>query len=174
MDEPQPGWWVIIETNSYAGNFERTMGAWCTGAYGETHGKFESADCLSELENTGWAHIPDNVGYCCGGERAMRWALPKNQKSTDGLDSIYTGVAIPFNKRPSRSDVRFMLWRAADYAEKVRSGYFSGKRTISCYAQETLQVTGIQVRHLRLSETITDRIKVHGAAAKSSKKNPRS
>ena len=39
MDKEPTEWMILVDTKSYAGNFERELTGFCTGAWdGETHG----------------------------------------------------------------------------------------------------------------------------------------
>lgn len=149
QEQEPPEWWVAIDTNSYAGNFERTMGAWCVGitsgpSHEFNHGTLEAMEFLKDHQKDMWALTLENrVGYVNEKDQT-RFTIGsnKNQKYA------YT-VYIPWLGRPSRRHLKFVFARALDYSAKVQAGYFEDKNTISKYNEKTMKVLGVRAVRLR-------------------------
>jgi hypothetical protein len=136
--------WVVIETNVYAGNFNRELTAWCTGACGETHGQYEADEFVKRVKgkDAKLTRMQARIDYVDDGCERSTIVAP----SVDAPHTTVTGVSIPFAGGPRPEDLRFILKRAVDYAEKVRSGYFNDKPGCSMYADKNLRILGVHVR----------------------------
>lgn len=95
----------VIDTNSYSGNFERDITAYCTGQIGEC-GVGESLvedDVAERFENL-ITSMPDEHGC----QRPCEIFLDKNKE--------YNSVAIFFSKRPEYPDIKFIKKRAVEFS----------------------------------------------------------
>lgn len=97
MSGPKKGYAFVIDTDSYAGNFEREMTAYLTGIVGECEVGEElveelpiNFDNVMQVEDDG-CYRPTSI-----------WDSPKG-----GYDS----VAIFFEKRPTTEQIEFMKER---------------------------------------------------------------
>ncbi len=126
----------IIDTNTYSGNFERQLCAYCTGQYGECEvgrdiaNKF-CTDFLKEWE--GFCeivncYVPDDHGV---GRPATIWSTPGYwndgmgkhypESKWDGKSDkwpAYQSVAIFFYEKPNHEQINFICQRATDYCAK--------------------------------------------------------
>lgn len=123
---------LVIDTDSYAGNFEREMTAYCTGQIGECgKGKSQAEDfreCLSEHP-----YLFDDVVVQRGDDRGtMRptTIYPTPGRTNDGMGNhsdvtpdnpykypAFESVAIFFSEKPTNIMVRIIKDRAKEFAE---------------------------------------------------------
>jgi hypothetical protein len=107
-------WVFVIDTDQYAGNFEREMCAWLTGVVGECDVGKEMAKVFCEetkfVDEFGDSHFlelleqrPDDDGHCC--RPCSIW-----------INHIKS-VAIFFYDRPSNTNIALMKERAASFVE---------------------------------------------------------
>lgn len=115
---------VVVNTNKYAGNFERDMTGFCTGAYGDcTVGDdmaelFEqdvSQELRDEFEDA-LMQVPDERG-------CSRPCTIWNSKGNSG----YNDVAMYFENRPSVAMVNLIKERAVEFSKR---GGYNGKMII--------------------------------------------
>jgi len=101
---------LVIDTDSYAGNFEREMTAYCTGEVGECGVGEEEAEIFQEETGENFSakieSRPDEEDGC---QRPCE--IWKNGAGP------YNSVAIFFSRKPSKKDVLFIKSRADKYGE---------------------------------------------------------
>jgi hypothetical protein len=136
----------VVDTDHYAGNFERPMVAYMTGAVGECEVGQEEADLFEEnglfLELTDkTSHELDDHGCA---RPASIWTTPGrynngNGKHFDGNPTgagkypAYESVAAFFSERPTDEEIEFMKQRAHEYVEykhQTRPAYFKDESQI--------------------------------------------
>jgi len=108
----------VIDTEDYAGNFERELCAYCTGCVGDCGVGEDSAKVFEEETNIkdSWAYFdifskPDDEGGCC---------RPTSIYSTTG-SSENNSVAIYFFTRPTKEQIELIKSRAEKYNEYVKT-----------------------------------------------------
>jgi hypothetical protein len=112
-------WIFVIDTDDYAGNFERDMCAYLTGEIGECEVGEEFAE--EYFKETGEAkyesrfcNIIESRSDDHGCHRPCSIWLSKRKKP------VYNSVAIFFGNRPTDDDIKFMKERAMKFAEAKR------------------------------------------------------
>ena len=137
---------LVIDTDSYAGNFEREMTAFCTGRVGECGvGEWEAASYLEWLATEGRddpfgdlvAMRPDEHGV----ERPTAiWPTPGRTNDGAGTHSdvgpgsparfpAYESVAIFFEAKPSADLIDMIEARARDFGDnRMAFGEFAPVR----------------------------------------------
>jgi len=103
-DGPNEGYAFVIDTNSYAGNFEREMTAYLTGVVGECGVGEELIEKLP-------IDFEDNVQQVADEHGCYRpttcWMEPKAKQNNS--------VAIFFYKKPTTEEIEFMKERVKDF-----------------------------------------------------------
>ena len=138
-------WRFVIDTDSYAGNFEREMCAYVTGVVGDcTTGEDFAAIYLQETKEEESQFLdyieqrPDEHGNF----------RPTSIYKTKGpKKEPYNSVAIFFNKRPSDSMISLMKSRVEKFAE--------AKRNITPY-NKNFQLTIHKFRLIRVTTSEED------------------
>ncbi len=146
-----PEWWIAIDTNSYAGNFERNMGAWCVGVSLEDRGAYEADLFREAFVNDIWARNLCDAVVGIGDDTYFTIGSNKDPMKTN---TVYMAWA----KRPTRKELNFILARACSYAANVRSGFFDDKDTMSKYTDRNLEVLGVRAVQARTSFKTTSSI----------------
>ena len=120
-------WLFVIDTDAYAGNFDRELTAWCTGVVGTCGvGVAYAVRCRKDF--------PQWVAYCkewlsqetggYGGERPSTifptpgWSSDRDgrvESNTSLPYPSYQSVAIFFAERPTDEALRFLIQRARTY-----------------------------------------------------------
>ncbi len=163
--EPEFEWWLVINTNYYAGNFQHTLTGWCVGiaqaCYESPHGSWEATQYRQELTRSG-ERISENVGFIDGESPFAITENPINSfKAKDVRGYAYTSVAIPWRRKPTREHLRFVFGRAVDFAQKVNSGWFKDKPTVAKYfpspegVSEGFEILGVSAVRLRVEAEVT-------------------
>lgn len=125
-------WFFIIDTDTYAGNFERELTAWCTGHIGECCvGKGyadsfrEECPAMVDAFDDLIIHLPDE--YQCYRPTTIYptpgWSNDGNGHHThdeSGAFPAYQSVAIFCRERPSADVVYFLRQRALAYTPMGR------------------------------------------------------
>ena len=116
MSKSKKGYAFVIDTDSYAGNFEREMTAHITGIIGECEVGKEYIEKLSIDFEEIVKQVPDENGC---------------RRPTDCWESpngSYDSVAIFFEKRPTTEQIEFMKERAKTFNQKNSeiNTYFPG------------------------------------------------
>lgn len=127
----------IIDTDSYAGNFERELCGYCTGHWdGETHGGKQAAifneevgdECFDNIAYTVLEH--DGYGYtsCVTIE-----AEPTTHQ--------YNSVAIFFDEKPTKEQINLMKQRAEKYSKGGKDviGRYLGFKVIGYRLMEIIE-----------------------------------
>lgn len=111
MDKAYSAPWVfIIDTNQYAGNFEREMCAHCTGEIGECGVGVEYAEAFQNEFSDPIFDTIEWVGDDHGCFRPVSlWTSP-----TGG---VCNSVAIFFNSKPTKRQIELMKERAHKFSE---------------------------------------------------------
>lgn len=127
----------VIETNQYAGNFERELGAWLTGKVQNGTKKglpyalpFSTVPSMGFMENykeKGFSEVDviwviDNAKY--EGEEGYEniagiWPL-NNQLDYSSGSGNFNAVAIFFKNPPPESVQKFLLYRASSFNRAVQ------------------------------------------------------
>lgn len=115
-------WDLVIDTNQYAGNFERELCAWVTGVVGDCAvGDHEKEQFLHDLDGTKWTYLPyegaseknshfqdylrfERDAHGCSRPVAL-------YPSLEGAEEIYCSLAIKFLTRPSDEELDLILSR---------------------------------------------------------------
>lgn len=129
VDEINSPWAIVIDTDKYAGNFEREMCAFCTGCTGEcgvgeeTSAMFYADLCIDEDDYDNPLRFdniisqqPDDHGCC------------RPVSITPGPDGKYNSLAIFFEEKPSAEQIGVIRQRAGEFAKSKpegRMGQFS-------------------------------------------------
>jgi hypothetical protein len=130
-------WLFIVDTDSYAGNFERCMCAYMTGQIGECEVGHEYADLFKEeVKDFDFgelvASVPDDNGCC----------RPTYIFPSKGSEK-YNSLVIYFYNKPSTEVKKIMMERAIEFSQLGKShpnkyikdikilGYRIIKKTIS-------------------------------------------
>lgn len=105
-DGPKTGYAFVIDTDSYAGNFERELCAHVTGTIGECEAGEEYVEDLPiNFDNV--QHVADDNGTY---RPVSIWKSP--------IKNSYDSVAIFFDKKPSQEQIDFMKERSKTFIEK--------------------------------------------------------
>lgn len=128
MTKPEETCWLfIVDTDEYAGNCERPMVAWMTGAVGDCEvGHVEAerarADGVNLDESLIW--LTDDHGCA---RPATIWPTPGWSNDGHGVHKkgpgkfpAYQSVACAFRDRPDDATVAMLAERAASYAAVAR------------------------------------------------------
>lgn len=126
---------LIIDTNKYAGNFEREMCAYCTGSLGdcgvgsEEADEFEKDGNNSDMFSDYIAQVPDEHGCFrpANIEPTPGWVndgmgdnQPLNSKTKGWKDKYpaYLSVGIYFEKVPPKGHIELLKQRAFQFAKR--------------------------------------------------------
>lgn len=104
----------IIDTDMYAGNFERELCGYCTGHWdNETHGGVQSAIFKEEVGN------PDeyfgNVAYTMVEDFSLLTCVTI---VTEPITKQCNSVAIFFDTKPTKEQIKLMKQRAEKYSSE--------------------------------------------------------
>jgi len=131
MNVADAQWILIIDTEQYAGNFERSLAAWVTGVtdpiYSSHRAVKESADNFFEstgrtkciecyvsrpllVPTPGW-HTDDNGKHFRDGEK-------KGTTRCEG--PAYLSLALPFFRKPTANELLVMINRVMAYKNWIR------------------------------------------------------
>jgi len=102
---------VVIDTNRYAGNFEREMCAFCTGLTGDCG---VGVDEKKEFEEAYNDYMFDDMGVWRDKEGNCRRPVELVEK-----DSVYNSVGILFNSIPNKEQLDIIEKRAREYAKRI-------------------------------------------------------
>lgn len=103
----------VIDTNSYAGNFERELCAYCTGYWdNETHGETQANIFKEEVGDP--EEIFDNITYAMN-EHGM---LTPNTIEIEPTTNKYNSVAIFFDKEPTPKQIETIKQRAEKFSKE--------------------------------------------------------
>ncbi len=107
-------WIFIIDTNQYAGNFERQMCAYCTGHIGEcgVGDEFIDDKIASIFEDSVDCYVIDDHG--CGRPTSI-WPTGDPERKERKPD--HNSVAIFFYERPTPKQIDTMKTRAKEFAQ---------------------------------------------------------
>lgn len=106
----------VIDTNLYAGNFEREMCGYVTGVWdGETHGGDQAAVFHKEVEGNPFAEL---VELRSDGDHG--WMQPEHLERTPPAFKQNNSVAIHFEKEPPPDLIELMKSRARKFAQEGR------------------------------------------------------
>lgn len=139
-------WAFVIDTDQYAGNFERDICAFVTGHVGECGVGEEFAEIFKEevgnpIENV--TREPDEHGCCRPTSMYYQWHPSHEQFE-------YTSVAIFFDCRPKQAQINLMKERALLFTKchLLNVGYPKNLKK--------LQITGFRLLHQcrQITETV--------------------
>jgi hypothetical protein len=110
-DGPKNGWAFVIDTDSYAGNFEREMTAYLTGIIGECEVGEELVEREIKKKFEQYVQsVPDEHGCY---RPTSCWKSP-NSKS-------YNSVAIFFYNKPTQEQIDFLKERVKNFDEVYKT-----------------------------------------------------
>lgn len=138
MENFKKGYAFVIDTNEYAGNFEREMCAHITGQIGEC-GVGEEYKQIGGRDFDGKImEIPDDNGCyrpvsCC-----------MNPEKTDN-----NSVAIFFNEQPTHEDIEYMKEQSYTFNEKRKMIDYWGK-------DSSIEILGFRLIQKTVDTTITN------------------
>ena len=99
---------LIIDTDSYAGNFERETTAYATGRYGEcTVGSFE-AGYYEDQESYSFEHSIEERS-----DDSECWRPCQIEKDTSGKK--YNSIGINFNEKPTEEEISIIKRRSKEF-----------------------------------------------------------
>ena len=126
MNGQKNGYAFVIDTDSYAGNFEREMTAHITGIVGECEIGENFIEELSINFEDCVMQVPDEHG-CYRPTTCF-----KSPNSND-----YNSVAIFFEKKPTIDQIEFMKKRAKTFNQKDRE--------INKFHREEIKILGFRI-----------------------------
>lgn len=163
MFDSIPPFAFVIDTEEYAGNFERQLCAFITGVIGECGVGQEEAnlflqsqglpklhpfqDCVTEVADEHGCHRPVAIWptpgwYSSLSERRLHERDPETKCSP-----VYNSVAIFFSEEPSEEQIVLMRERAIAYCAEPQK--FSGK-----FLPPRITITGFRLLALSLQEEV--------------------
>ncbi len=113
----------IIDTDQYAGNFERPMCAYLTGTIGECEvGEEEAKKFKEKFGEEKQEEIEDLIerrpdDHGCSRPTTI-WLTPKKYKTES-----YCSVAIFFNEKPTEEIIKMMKERAEEFVSNRKTRY---------------------------------------------------
>ena len=148
VDFPDAPWLFIIDTEEYAGNFERNLTAWITGVLGECGvGRDERVAAQVALSPKACAWFTDHVVLCPDEHGCHRptsiWQGPKGYEGP-----LYSSVAIFLDRKPPATIIKVM---------KDRAGTFN-QRVAKYKLPESITITGFRLiqREITVTEHTTE------------------
>jgi len=103
-----PDYWVLyIDTDSYAGNFERDMTAYCTGIFGECEVGRSIASLYLDEEDYEFELLLISDDHGCH--------RPTSMFTEEGTTDYHT-VGIFFNAKPTEEEIAIVKRRSAIFA----------------------------------------------------------
>ncbi len=148
---------IVIETNLYAGNFERDLCAYATGAYGQC----DVGQELAELADTELAELGYEVGEISDYTEAMcddRGCYRPTSIWNSGNNTGYNDVIIFLQEPLSDKAYNVVKERVEEFAARSRANI--GKKTD--YRDRTqIQVGDLQIKRIYMLErklTVVDTI----------------
>lgn len=146
-------WIFIIDTNLYAGNFEREMCCYVTGVFAEEsmgHGRPQQE---MYLEDMGYSNEYENPFHQYEGSKPM--AMPCHDEYGERPCGVWSSpngagnnsVGLFFQNEVSEEDVRFFLERAEKFCELVEKN-----KTEWPYKS----FAGLKIRGARQKRRVTD------------------
>lgn len=128
-------WIVVVQTDAYAGNFEREMGAYCTGSIGDCEvGSEQLDDFPSKMLKLSDKMLPVPDDHGCHRPCSI-WQAP--------LSKSYNSVAMFMEKCPTDKELEFIRDRAVDFA---KNNQIHGRH-------QPLKVLGVSLIHYVVSIT---------------------
>lgn len=111
-------WELVIETNMYAGNFERELCAYATGAtgccgVGSNLVDDKIANMFYEYVDT-YYHMDDNESPC--GRPVTMVSIEVDANTSDSRYEFY-GVNIGFSKKPTEKMLNLIVTRSKEFAD---------------------------------------------------------
>jgi len=101
-------YYLTIKTDSYAGNFERELCAYCTGKYGDCEvGKNQAEDFINKFEDI----FEEIVNPYVPDEHGCNRPVSLNTNDSNSLD-------IFFYEKPSTDQLKLLKQRAEEFAIK--------------------------------------------------------
>lgn len=104
----------VIQTGSYAGNFEREITGYCTGVDDGTHGDEEAVLFLADAPSHIARSLPQKIMFSSGDSNYERCCSIWNYNGNSG----YNDVAIFFENLPTGEELNYIAKRAKEYGEK--------------------------------------------------------
>lgn len=107
---------LVIDTNLYAGNFEREMCGYVTGMWdGETHGGDQAAVFDTEVEGNPFDDLIE-----LRPEDDHGWMQPQHMERTPPKFYNYNSVALHCSRRPTDEQIELMKSRALKFTVEGR------------------------------------------------------
>lgn len=108
-------WMFVIDTDSYAGNFERHMAGYVVGGISDGHGDKESEVFDREVPKEIAEDIQAIIDYPLLEHDGIGYTANNAICETPGEGGKYQSVAIFFEERPTQDQLSFMMERAKKY-----------------------------------------------------------
>ena len=148
-DYSVPEFLFVVDTNLYAGNFEREMCAYMTALTGDCDGGDKEANlAFEEIPNevrddlTDCIMLPPDEHGCC---------RPVSIFPSPGKRNDYKSLAIAFNERPSKKIIKFLKDRAYQYAKKKPCLNDWNKHSL-----DGLDIVGFRLVRNTMKQTVKD------------------
>ena len=138
---PKKGFAFVIDTDSYAGNFEREMCAYLTGHVGECEVGEEYVDEDLPMNFDNVLDVGDDHG--CYRPVSIWMNEPKTS---------YESVAIFFDTKPTQEQIDFMKERAKGFNDEV----YNENKDSSWYKRQDIVVLGFRLIQFKSGESSTD------------------
>jgi len=156
----------IVDTDSYAGNFERVMTAFMTGHYGDCGTGAEVAKPFAEkygkewVENLSVKQVADEYGCFrpCSIYTTPDWFndghgnhYRNNDPKAPKLEKTYpayNSFAIFLSKKPSEDQIKFMQDRANEWVASFKSG----ERQSEVHSTAPNAITGFRLLEQKMME----------------------
>jgi len=108
---------LLVNTNSYAGNFERELTAYCTGVIGECEVGEELVDNFND-EIAFHFNIPCDYFSDSLEQRADDYDCYRPCQIERNKDGIYNTVGINFYNKPTEKEVNIIKYAANKFGEQ--------------------------------------------------------
>jgi len=107
----------VIDTDSYAGNFERELCAYCTGIWdNETHGDEQAELFYQEMGDV--YPFNDLVNYVINDDGHLTPQCLIETPKKHGVKDVFSSVGIYFTKRPTEDLINIIESRAFKFAKE--------------------------------------------------------
>lgn len=116
-------WLFVIDTNEYAGNFERELAAYITGQCGETRGEDEAAIGTREIDTESFTWFTEHIITSSDGEHGTEIGHVYQTSPNQNNNS----VAIEFSK-PIPTGIRVLMIERAQAYKSLPKQYEWDKR----------------------------------------------
>lgn len=113
ISKPTSNYLFVIDTDSYAGNFDRELCGYLTGDPNNYHSAADYAQMCEEEDTIFSEDIISKMDVCESENGPTTVTIIKNDKN------IYNSVAILFEKKPTKKEIETMKARAEKFVKSV-------------------------------------------------------